>query len=80
MREFSYDSTATETSTRTEISRVTVNRFYALLRERIVLLAHNESLEVSQYDFQPSEYTVLPSKILPCIIGNNSALEQFLTI
>lgn len=47
LKEFSYDSTATEASNRTEISRVTVNRFYALLRDRILLLAHKESLEIS---------------------------------
>ena len=43
LREYSLDSTATQTSVRTEVSRKTINKFYKLFRERIIKLCQKYS-------------------------------------
>ena len=58
LREYSLDSTATQTSVRTEVSRKTINKFYKLFRERIIKLCQKYSKLEGEVEIEVTLETV----------------------
>lgn len=56
LRYFCEDFDATETSHLTHISRITINKIYALLRERLVLLAQDEAKLTGEAEIDESYF------------------------
>lgn len=56
MRYFCHDETATKTAAYTDINRNTVNRIYALLRQRIVELSIREGQESGEFEIDESYF------------------------
>ena len=56
MKEFSFDSTASETAERVGVSRKSVNRIFHLIRKRIVVLCENESVFSGEVEIDESYF------------------------
>jgi len=56
LKEFCLDSTASETATRTGISRKTINRIFHLIRRRIVVLCEQESMFSGEVEIDESYF------------------------
>lgn len=51
LREFCYDSSASETAKRTGVSRNSVNRIYGLLRQRIYEISESQRKEKNRWRY-----------------------------
>lgn len=56
LKEFCFDSTASETALRTQISRKTVNRIFHLIRKRIVVLCEKEAMFSGEVEIDESYF------------------------